>query len=361
MPRRTTTTTTKKKPAAKRTKPKRRKPSLLNPELYQSLRFFLSATRDHIISEYGKNDSTYRAKIWKTKHGPLVHLSTGVSRVLGVAHLDTVDFRDNYTISGVRLDNFGSAGRHGRFFRPAKQPIPAPETHCDRYVSKCPQLDDRLGAWVLLELLPSLGVATDVLLTDSEEVGQSTAQYFAEKCSQEYNWIYSFDRAGSDVVCYTYETPELVELLEEVGFAVGHGSYSDICYLTSLGVSGANFGTGYHSQHTPHCYADLLETINSAKRFQHFYRENKGSRLDYSPPIIKPLFRREPVSWLPYDLPTSCNADDLDDINYCTDCGNELLCNVENCFCPLCDASALRIILDSAFQNSQNLSARQAE
>src|SRR4051794_30743638 len=36
-------------------------------------------------------------------------------------------------------------------------------------------LDDRLGAYIILDLLPALGITHDILLTVGEESGQSTA------------------------------------------------------------------------------------------------------------------------------------------------------------------------------------------
>ena len=40
-------------------------------------------------------------------------------------------------------------------------------------------LDDRLGAYIILDLLPKLGINVDVLLTVGEEQGRSTANFFA--------------------------------------------------------------------------------------------------------------------------------------------------------------------------------------
>ena len=42
-----------------------------------------------------------------------------------------------------------------------------------------PRLDNRLGVYLLLDLLPELGLGFDVLLTMDEEIGESTASKFA--------------------------------------------------------------------------------------------------------------------------------------------------------------------------------------
>lgn len=147
-------------------------------------------------------------------------------RVLGVAHLDTV--------------------------------LPCTHFVHDEERVICPTLDDRLGVHLLLDVLPLLGVRFDLLLTEGEEQGCSTARWFQPP--KKYNWMFSFDRAGTDVVLYQYDSPANRRLLHRAGFRVGVGSYSDIADLDFLGCAGFNFGCGYHRQHKPDCYADLGET-----------------------------------------------------------------------------------------------------
>ena len=79
-----------------------------------------------------------------TEHGPLIYQDNGAD-ILAVAHLDYVKFN------------------------------PSPKYRKNK-ILKTPQLDDRLGAHVILNVLPNLGVKTDILLCDSEEIGQSTCQ-----------------------------------------------------------------------------------------------------------------------------------------------------------------------------------------
>lgn len=109
----------------------------------------------------------------------------------------------------------------------------------------------------------------DLLLTDGEERGCSTARWFVPP--RRYNWMFSFDRAGTDVVMYQYDSPANRRLLHRAGFRVGVGSYSDIVDLGFLRCSGFNFGTGYHRQHRPDCYADLRETREMVSRFYSFW------------------------------------------------------------------------------------------
>ena len=136
-----------------------------------------------------------------------------------------------------------------------------------------------LGVHLLLDVLPHLGVRFDVLLTDGEERGCSTARWFLPP--RKYNWMFSFDRAGTDVVLYQFDTPATRRLLHRSGFRVGVGSYSDITDLWFLGCAGFNFGCGYHRQHKPDCYADLGETRAMVARFVGFWQRNAGRRLPH--------------------------------------------------------------------------------
>ena len=86
-----------------------------------------------------------------TSCGPYYHHDHG-AKVLGVAHLDTVMNRTPRLRDSVVI---------------------------------APQLDDRLGVFCLLNLLPSMGITVDVLLTTGEERGRTTAANFYGS----YNWI----------------------------------------------------------------------------------------------------------------------------------------------------------------------------
>lgn len=141
-------------------------------------------------------------------------------------------------------------------------------------------LDDRLGAYIICDLLPRLGLNYDILLTTGEEVGMSTAAEFATE--KEYNWIFEFDRHGKDVVMYQYEDDHMVDLLEDSGFTVGFGSFSDISELDQLGVKGFNFGTGYHKEHTIRCYVDLVDTAHMVNLFASFFAANQAIRYEHT-------------------------------------------------------------------------------
>lgn len=241
--------------------------------------------------------------VQQTKHGPLIYQDNGAN-ILAVGHLDFVKY--------------------------AKPTI-------SKDLVRCPQLDDRLGVWVILDILKEAGLKFDVLLTDSEEVGQSTAQYF--ESPKKYNWMFEFDRMGTDVVMYDFHTQELALNLEDHGFDVGYGSFTDICYLEQLGVAGFNFGVGYHNQHTDRCYADLNQTYENVVKFCHFYETNKDIEFPFDPNYAPPKSRSNSGSsvvdsWADLDA-----RDSYDNSEWwsCKKCQSDLVYHRGVPLCVACD------------------------
>ncbi len=140
-----------------------------------------------------------------------------------------------------------------------------------------PYLDDRLGIYSIFEELPKLGIDVDILITDGEETGESSAKEFSQNCQKNYNWIVEFDRRGEDVVLYKYKNEHMEKsLVEEAKFKKGKGASSDISHMKSLGVACFNVGIGFHDEHHPNCSADLAMFERQLTRFQEFYRINKS-------------------------------------------------------------------------------------
>ena len=187
----------------------------------------------------------------QTPDGPLTHIDRG-GNVLAVAHLDWVKWTKKPKIT-KQYNNY--------------------------IIEDTPQLDDRLGAWMCLDVLPRAGIVADVLLTDNEECGRTTAQHF--ETSKKYNWIMEFDRQGGGVAMYEYEDDLMEELMRTYDYTVDQGSFTDICELQSLGCKGFNFGVGYHKQHTDKCYANLAETFDSFRKVQSFYKDWKDTHLEH--------------------------------------------------------------------------------
>lgn len=177
------------------------------------------------------------------------------SKILAVAHLDSVQRYKHFVVAEV----------------------------ADETIIYNAQLDDRLGAYLILDLLPRYGVKADILLTTGEESGRSTAKFFKPPEGRQYNWIFSFDRMGTDVVMYDYETVELAKLLRESGCTVSKGSFSDIGCLYELKAAGFNFGCGYEDYHSKLAHVALSDTANMVQQFLHFYRAHRNTYLEHTP------------------------------------------------------------------------------
>jgi hypothetical protein len=147
-------------------------------------------------------------------------------------------------------------------------------------VVKAPQLDDRLGAYIILDLLPKLGLKYDLLLCDGEEQGLSTARQFIPH--KNYKWAFEFDRQGTDSVLYDYESNEKWRKAVAGFSRIGCGSFSDISELTDWGFCAVNWGCGYHLQHSFNCYADLRDTSKMVAQFVKFYKAYRHKTFKYT-------------------------------------------------------------------------------
>ena len=194
-----------------------------------------------------------------TRH--LIYQDNGAD-ILGVGHIDTVDnHRSTQTEAGLEAHSkaMNLAGYH----------------------QTGPQLDDRLGVWALLSVLPE-HMNYDVLLTDNEEIGQSTAASFEPPNGKAYNWIFELDRRKDGCVLYQYGSKKWNKELTKAGFRIDRGSFSDIGYLDHLGVQGVNIGIGYDHEHTLACDWDIDITREQLKKLVNFYERNKDKRYAYN-------------------------------------------------------------------------------
>lgn len=240
--------------------PKRRSPS---KQAKDAIRAAFDA--DALVSVCERDDFSFYAPRIELRperaHKRFYHYADNGSNVLAVAHLDHVQADGTCQVVNTGAGLLALSGA----------------------------LDDRLGAYVILELLPKLGITCDWLLTTDEEMAASTASDFPFDADdeliteKEYNWIIEFDRGGTDVVMYDYETPELVDLVRASGAQVGVGSFSDICALKHLGCAAFNWGVGYADYHGPRSHAWLEDTFAMVARFMKFHRANEGSFLAYEP------------------------------------------------------------------------------
>ena len=175
-----------------------------------------------------------------------IFIDNGAS-VLAVAHLDCVQQTDHYFVKQVGGKYFIFNG----------------------------QLDDRLGAYIIIKHLPKiLGEGRyDVLLTEGEEHGSSTSMHF--KKDKQYNWMFMFDRAGTDCVSYEYSCAEWDKFIKSYGWATPFGSYSCIRELEHLECKGLNVGTGYYDNHGLLSHAIVDDVQLGIERFCKFFTENE--------------------------------------------------------------------------------------
>jgi hypothetical protein len=131
-------------------------------------------------------------------------------------------------------------------------------------------LDDRLGCLIACELGHKYGV--DVLLTDHEESGKSTAKY--HNCT-DYNFIVEFDRSGDDVVTYGLDSKKFIDAIEEF-FKIGSGSFSDVCFMET-DVCCMNIGIGYHLAHMENSYVNISEMNKQLNKFREFFYKYKDT------------------------------------------------------------------------------------
>ena len=132
------------------------------------------------------------------------------------------------------------------------------------------QLDNRLGAYTLLDVLVNFGCAYDILLTTGEERCQSTArQFYTDKI---YRWAFSFDRAGTyDVALYQYLDSQTAGAVGAVGLRAANGSYSDIVELEHLGCKCFNWCNGLQDGHSPYAHVRERDYISCVIRFLEFW------------------------------------------------------------------------------------------
>lgn len=218
----------------------------------EALRRICEMPEEDFVAAYGMQKVSTPGYLKDDPDEFYAYLDNG-SDVLAVAHLDTVG--QAHQRACHFLDTEGGTVVYSR------------------------ALDDRLGAYIILELLPKLGIKHDILLTVGEEQGRSTAQHFWP--DKDYNSMIEFDRGGTDVVMYDYETADIAELVERSGARVGDGIFSDISYMEHLGIKGFNWGVGYREYHSPRSHAYLDDTFSMVAKYLKFHEITAGRLLEH--------------------------------------------------------------------------------
>jgi hypothetical protein len=214
------------------------------------------------------------------------------ARVLAVAHIDVVSNINQNKVKYGKLKVQTNSG--GYWNKKKKKWIRSGQPEYKKFEGvNSGALDDRLGVYTLLYYLPKMypDMQYDILLTTDEELGASTASMFERP--YDYNWVFEFDRNGTDVVMYEYHNEENEKLLESFGFEVGMGSFTDICELPNPSCSAFNFGVGYYRQHTNSCYMVYEDWQHMVHKFAQFYYAMATTHIEYNPTYTKYAWKQD--------------------------------------------------------------------
>ena len=198
--------------------------------------------------------------------------------ILCVAHVDVVSsFTDWVSCKGKN---------NVKYWKPVRGGGSPPRAEVTRRRVTSIGLDDRLGVYLAMDLLPALKVKCDVLLTDDEECGASTGGLFQIPEGKQYKWMFSFDRTGHDVVMYDYDNDGYEgweKLFLDLGIYLGSGSFSDISSMEHLGIKGFNFGCGYYHAHSKDCTVSMKELRRCVRQFLRFHAMYKDMEWKHTP------------------------------------------------------------------------------
>jgi hypothetical protein len=160
-------------------------------------------------------------------------------------------------------------------------------TMLDANTIQAGQVDDRVGVWLLLDILPNIkGMPKfDVLLTTDEEIGQSSAGEVDQDLT--YNWTFQFDRRGTDFVDYNMSSSEFLDAFKNTtGIPYATGSFSDICSLPNGCGSRVNIGCGYYNEHNTDAWVDLEECAKQVDSFVLFAKKYVKKQFPVNPIVL---------------------------------------------------------------------------
>ena len=203
--------------------------------------------------------------------------------ILAVAHLDTVVMHEDRTATMVDKAGVVYSGA----------------------------LDDRLGVYVITDMLPKMGITCDWLFTVGEEHGMSTAEFFnpEDHGKDGYNWIIEFDRGGTDVVMYQYEDEQLVTRIGDEGMDMAQGIFSDISAMEHLGTKAINWGVGYRDYHSTRGHVWLTDLFYMIDGFASFHDEWAETPMPHVPQPAREWSRYDDDHWATVATGEDCAAE----------------------------------------------------
>ncbi len=127
--------------------------------------------------------------------------------------------------------------------------------------------DDRAGVWMILQLLRR--VNCHVLFCEDEERGGIGARAFTRSgIKVTVNYIIELDRKGNnDAVFYGCDNRAFQKFIQDFGFDVAVGSFSDISIIAPhLKTAAVNISTGYYNAHRTHEVVDTVAMADNEER-----------------------------------------------------------------------------------------------
>lgn len=175
--------------------------------------------------------------------------------------------------------------------------------------------DDRAGVFAIVQLIRN-GLKPHVIFTTDEERGALGAMELAKlDCPfNELKYLIQLDRRGSDdCVFYDCDNPKFVDYVEEFGFSINYGSFTDISELCpAWGVAGVNLSVGYRDEHSELeilFVGQLLATVNKVKKM--LLAANDAPMFEYIPSTASQYpFTKDWYGWgfSAYGLPDDTNV-----------------------------------------------------
>lgn len=161
--------------------------------------------------------------------------------------------------------------------------------------------DDRCGVYIILKLLSKY--KPHVLFTEDEEIGCVGAKKTTETLKKpNVKFIIEIDRRGSDdCVFYDCDNKDFQKYIQDFGFTLAHGTYSDIVELSEeWDIASVNLSAGYYQEHTT---SETIKTNDMIKTFERVAKileddsNNKTffkyERMKYSTPSYQQTFTKD--------------------------------------------------------------------
>jgi len=133
-------------------------------------------------------------------------------------------------------------------------------------------IDNRLGMNLGINISKQFNFI-DILITDGEEMGMSSARFIPKKVLEKYNWCFSIDRMGKYPVTYQHNNKQAFESLINIFGSIAQGTFSDISEIKDIFC--VNFPAGHKSDHQELNYAKMDDIEECFEKIVRFIIENQ--------------------------------------------------------------------------------------